>query len=64
MIIIESGAQQSHNKINIITMNRFTKTNYEYVYNEKVNNTYYIETKITYKNPFGEYPTYVTYGFE
>lgn len=45
-------------------MNRFTKTNYEYVYNEKVNNIYYIETKITYKNPFGEYPTYVTYGFE
>lgn len=45
-------------------MNRFTKTNYEYVYNEKVNNTYYIETKITYNNPFGEYPTYVTYGFE
>ena len=45
-------------------MNRFTKTNYEYVYNEKVNNTYYIETKITYKNPFGEYPTYVNYGFE
>ena len=44
-------------------MNTFNKTNYKYVYNEKQNNTY-IETNITYKNTFGEYPMYVKYKFK
>ena len=44
-------------------MNRFNKTNYKYVYNTKPNNTY-IETRITYKNIFEEYPKYVNYKFE
>ena len=44
-------------------MNRFNKINYKYVYNEKQNNTY-IETRITYKNIFEEYPKYVKYKFE
>lgn len=44
-------------------MERFYKTNYKYVYNDKQNNTY-IETNITYKNTFGEYPKYVKYTFK